>query len=228
MATQLPDEFINSPELSGLEFQDLFKDLEEIEKKLMAGDLAGALEAAQRLLQALSEMMAALSRAGAQANMSSFDRLQSEMSRQTGELEKILGEQKEILSGTEGIDREIRRMVEEETEKRLNRSLPRFQETMRQLRRLLSPEESDSIEELEKLLKEGQLERFSQLAKNLEKELSGRQDALKLIEELIEMTEDLNPDPEEIDDSGQKGEVSRPFLASGQLTGKDEKFEGEA
>ncbi len=43
MATQLPDEFINSPELSGMDFQDLFKDLDEIQKKLMAGDLAGAL-----------------------------------------------------------------------------------------------------------------------------------------------------------------------------------------
>jgi hypothetical protein len=109
-----------------------------------------------------------------------------------------LGEQKEILSGTEGIDREIRRRVEEETEKRLNRSLPRFQETMRQLHRLLSPEESDSIEELEKLLKDGQIEKLSQLVKNLGKDLSGRQDALKWIEELIEMTENLKPDSEEI------------------------------
>ena len=60
MATRLPEEFINSQELSGLDFQDLFKDLEEIQKKLMAGDLSGALEAAQRLLQALSEMVANL------------------------------------------------------------------------------------------------------------------------------------------------------------------------
>jgi len=60
MATRLPDEFINSQDLSGLDFQDLFKDLEEMEKRLMAGDLAGALEAAQRALQALTEMMAAL------------------------------------------------------------------------------------------------------------------------------------------------------------------------
>jgi hypothetical protein len=71
MATQLPDEFINSPELSGLDFQDLFKDLEEIQKRLMAGDLAGALEAAQKLLQSLSQMMAAMARAGAQARMGS-------------------------------------------------------------------------------------------------------------------------------------------------------------
>ena len=214
MATQLPDEFVNSPELSDLEFQDLFKDLEEIEKKLMAGDLEGALEAAQRLLQALSEMMAALSRAGAQANMSSFDRLQSEMSHQAGELDKILGEQKEILSGTEGIDQEIRRRMEEETEARWNSSLPRFREAMKQLHHSLSQEENDSIDELEKYFKEGQIEKFSQLAKNLKKELSGRQDVLKLIEELIEMAEGLNPKPEEVMTSDKKEKF--PALSSRQ------------
>jgi soluble cytochrome b562 len=198
MATQLPDEFINSPELSGMDFQDLFKDLDEIQRKLMAGDLTGALEAAQRLLETLSEMMAALSRAGAQANMGSFDRLQAEMARQTSELERILGEQKEILAGTERIDREIKRMVEEETEKRLNRSLPRFQESLEGLHRSLPAEQNDAIEELEKLLKEQNLERFSELAKNLEKELLGRLDIQKLIEELRKMAESLSPDLREL------------------------------
>ena len=203
MATQLPDEFINSPELRGMDFQDLFKDLDEIQKRLMAGDLTGALEAAQRLLQTLSEMMAALSRAGAQANMGSFDRLQAEMAHQVSELERILGQQKEILAGTESIDREMKQRVEEETEKRLNRSLPRFQELLEGLHRSLPAEQSNSIEELEKLLKEGQLERFSKLTKNLEKELSERPDIQKLIEELTKMAENLNPDSREAYDSGQ-------------------------
>ena len=74
-------------------------------------------------------------------------------------------------------------MVEEETEKRLNRSLPQFQKSLEGLHRSLPAEQSDVIEELEKLLKEGDLERFSELAKNLEKELSGRPDIQKLIEE---------------------------------------------
>jgi soluble cytochrome b562 len=199
MATQLPDEFINSPELKGMDFQDLFKDLDEIQKKLMAGDLTGALEAAQRLLQTLSEMMAAMGRAGAQANMSSFERLQAEMGRQAGELEKILGEQKEILAGTEVIDREIKRMVEEETEKRLNSSLPRLQELLKGLHRSHPEEQCGAIEEeLEKLFKERNLERFSELTKNLEKELSERPDIQKLIEELRKMAENLKPDPREL------------------------------
>jgi hypothetical protein len=114
MATSLPDEFINSQELSGLEFQDLFKDLDEMYQKLMAGDVAAALEAAQKLMQQLSEMMAALGRAGTRAGTSPFDRLQSEMSRQSGELDKILAEQKEILGETEKINKAINGAQEEE------------------------------------------------------------------------------------------------------------------
>ena len=198
MATQLPDEFINSPELRGMDFQDLFKDLDEIQKRLMVGDLSGALEAAQRLLQMLSEMMAALSKAGAQANMGSFDRLQKEMGHQVSELERILGQQKEILAGTERIDREMKQKIEEETEKRLNRSLPRFQDLLEGLRRSLSAEQDDSRKELEKLLKEGQLERFSKLTKALEKELLERPDIQKLIEELTKMAKDLDVDSREL------------------------------
>jgi len=52
----------------------LFQDLNEIQKKLMAG-ISRAMEAAQRLLQALTEMMASLGRAGSQAGMSPFGRL---------------------------------------------------------------------------------------------------------------------------------------------------------
>ncbi len=113
MATPLPEDFMNSPDLKGLDFQDFFKDLEEIHKRLREGDIAAALEAAQRLLQSLSQMMAALGRAGAQAQRSAFDQLQGEMRRQAGELDKILAEQREILGKTEGIDKEVRKKTQE-------------------------------------------------------------------------------------------------------------------
>jgi len=217
MASQLPDEFINSPELSGMDFQDLFKDLEEIARKLSAGDLAGALEAAQRLLQALSEMMAAMARAGGQANMGSSDRLQSEMSRQASELEKILAEQKEILAGTESLDRELKRATEAETEKRLNRMMSRLQETIERLRRWLPSEQRDSLTEMERLLKDGQIERLSELARSLEKELGGRPDAQRLVDELLAMTKELIPDPRE----ALTGESREEFP---RLTSRQEKL----
>jgi hypothetical protein len=198
LATRLPDEFINSQELSGLDFQDLFKDLEEIEKKLMAGDISGALEAAQRLMQALSEMMASLGRAGAQAGMAPFDRLQAEMSRQTGELGRIMAEQNEILTETERIDKELKRLTEEEIENRLKHSLSEFKRTLEEINGSLPSEQRESTEELDKLLKDGKLEKFSEVAKELEKELSGRPDIQKLVRELRESIEGLSPHSEEV------------------------------
>ena len=195
LATRLPDEFVNSPDLKGLDFQDLFKDLEEIQKKLMAGDISGALEAAQKLLQALSEMMASLGRAGAQAGMAPLDRLQGEMSRKTGELDRILAEQKEILAQTEKIDKETKRIVDEEIEKRLNHSRPQLQEALERLNRSLPPEQKEAVDELQRLLREGKLERFSRVAKELEKELSRRPKEQKVIGDLRDRVEGLSPDP---------------------------------
>ena len=34
MASQLPDEFLNNPDLSNMDFKDLFKDLEDIQKSI--------------------------------------------------------------------------------------------------------------------------------------------------------------------------------------------------
>jgi hypothetical protein len=202
MATQLPDEFINSPELSGLDFQDLFKDIEEIQEKLMAQDLEGALEAAQRLLQTLSDMMTAMANAGAQASMGGSDRLQSEMSRQAGELEKILAEQKEILAGTESVDREMKRLMEVESEKRINELTSRMKAIMEQLHRMLPSEEKDSVTAMERLLAERQIEMLSQLAESLEKELgespNRRSDVRHLIDELMRLTRALTPDQKEV------------------------------
>jgi hypothetical protein len=193
-ASKLPDEFINSEDLKGMDVQDLFKDLQEIRNRMLAGDLSGALEMAQRLLHALSEMMAALGRAGAQAGMAPFDRLQGEMSHQSGELAKILTEQKEILGGTEKMDRDIRTWMEEEIKKRFALSLPPFKEALDELGRLLPPEQKDWVEEIERLFNGGNLERLSQLMKGLEKDATMSSKAQNLIQELRKMTEDIHPD----------------------------------
>jgi hypothetical protein len=198
LATRLPDEFVNSQELSGLEFQDLFGDLEEMYKKLMAGDVEGALEAAQRLMQTLSEMMASLGRAGTRAGTSPFDRLQGEMSRQQGELDKILAEQKEILSETGAIDSEIREAMQEETKRRLDELLPRMTAMLEQLRRLLPHEQEDMIDSAEGLLKSGRLEGLSSLMKELERQLGGRPDEEALTKEVRRLMEGLAPDPREV------------------------------
>ena len=221
MATQLPDEFINSPELSGLDFQDLFQDLEEIRQKLMAGDPAAALEAARRLLQNLTEMMAAMARAGAQASMGAFDRLQSEMSHQAGELDKILAEQKSVLADTETVDGQLKEAMDAETEKRLAQMMSRFQELMEQLQLRLPSEQRDSVSEMQRLLKEGQIEKLSRYLESLQKELTDQAEIRKLVDEL--MTTDKGADPRAARDHEglrQPG-VSRSVFPSGKSPGKD-------
>ena len=204
LAPELPEEFMNVPELQGFEFQDLLKELEDIHKKLMAGDTKGALEAAQRLIQALSEMMAHLGRMGRQAGMGSFERLQGEMARQAGELDKILAEQKEILNETEKIDRELKWTIEKETEKRLDRSLSDLNNILDKLRHSPTEEQKDLIEELERLLKAGNLERFSQLGEGLERTFSGKPDDQKGIKELMEIMKRFAPQQNEIMTPEQK------------------------
>ncbi len=169
---------------------------------------------AQRLLQALSEMMASLGRAGAQAGMAPLDRLQGEMSRQTGELDRILAEQKEILAQTEKIDKETKRIVDEEIEKRLNHSRPQLQEALEGLNRSLPPEQKEAVDELQRLLQEGKLERFSQVAKELEKELSGRPKEQKVIGDLRDRMEGLSPDPKGVVAPEDKAKF--PGLSSSQ------------
>jgi len=208
MASQLPDEFLNSPELSGMDFKDLFKDLEEIQKKLMEGDLAGALEAAQNLLQSLSEMMAAMARAGTRANMGSFNRLQSEMSHQVGEIEKILKEQREILSGTDSTDRELKRLLEEETEKRLSEMLPRLQESLNRLRNILPSEEEDPVSEMERLLEEKRLESLTEHAKSLKTKFAERPDIKNLLEEISRMMKTLAPGQMDVMDEERRETLS--------------------
>ena len=188
-AAQLPDEFINSPDLDGMEFKDLFQDLEEIQKKLTAGDMAGAIEAAKRLLQTLSQMMAAMSNAGAQARSGAMNRLQSEMSQKAGELEKILAEQKEILTGTENVQREIKGVVDAEIEKRLNDMVPRLKAALKQLEDRLPDEGKDYAPALNRLLEERQMERFSQLGKRLKNEFADEPDIGSIVDRLKKMVE---------------------------------------
>ncbi|MBI4767724.1 MAG: DUF4175 family protein, partial [Deltaproteobacteria bacterium] len=79
-----------------------------------------------------------------------------------------------------------------------DRSLSRIRELLERLGRSLPTEEDDLLKELEKLIREGQLQRFSELVKQLEKELGQRPDIRKLIEELVKIAKDLNLDSREL------------------------------
>jgi len=193
MAVQLPDDFINSKELQSLDFQDFFKDLNAIRQQLAAGDLKGALEAAQRLLQNLSEMMAAMARAGAQSTMGAFGRLQSEMSHQTSELEEIVKAQQEILTATEDIAGELREALEAETGERLEQAADALQRALARLEELLPSEQGDAVAEMKTLLDQEELERLAALSERLAAELPENPAAQKTAADLAHLVRGLTP-----------------------------------
>ena len=219
LAPQLPDEFVNSPDLSGLDLQDMFSEMEEIQKKLLEGDLAGALDAAQRLLQSLSQMMAAMGRAGAQAGRSQAGRLGGEMSQQASELDRLLAEQTEILRETERLERELRGRVEEEAERRLKEAGPRLKEALEELRKVLSGEEREVVDLWEKLLQEGKTEPFAADLRERSREPRPDPEARRRFEDLKEIADGLAPDPRELLDPEQKEKF--PGLSSRQEALRD-------
>jgi hypothetical protein len=99
------------------------------------------------------------------------------------------------------VDGELKRLIEEETEKRFNRVMSRLQETLEKLHGSLPPEQRDSALELKRLLKEKKIEQFSQFAKSLDNESSGSPEVQELIDRLTSLAKQLSPD---------KGEVMTP------------------
>jgi hypothetical protein len=180
----------------------------------MEGDLAGALEAAQRLLQSLSEMMAALGRAGSQAARSQMDRMQGEMSRQTGELDKILSEQRAILRETERIDRELRDKMFEEAEKRLKDAQPLLREQLERLEQSLPPEGREGTQKGEKLLREGRVRQLGEQVQEWLKEFEEKPETRQVLEDMNKILEGLRPDSQEVMEPGQKEKF--PSLSSRQ------------
>jgi hypothetical protein len=105
LATRLPDEFMNAEALQGVPFGEMLSALEQIRRKLLQGDIEGAMQLARELFHQLASMVAALQNAQRSAMASSMGRMQGEMMRSANELEQILREQQEILRETEAIDK---------------------------------------------------------------------------------------------------------------------------
>src|ERR1044071_834983 len=101
LAQQMPDDFMNAENMQGLGFDDMFRALQEIQKKLKEGDIEGARQLARELFK---QMVAALQNAQRSTMASGMGRMQGEMQRQSSELQEIAREQQEILMKTEGMN----------------------------------------------------------------------------------------------------------------------------
>jgi len=143
MASRLPDEFVNNEAVRGLSFNEMFSALEEIRKKLMQGDIEGAMQLARELFNQMASMVAALQSAQQSAMSSMMGRMQGEMTRSTNELQEIAREQQEILVETEGINKKGLGEREDILKEKLDRFLAKAQEELAGLAELFPDDEME-------------------------------------------------------------------------------------
>jgi hypothetical protein len=143
-ASRLPDEFINNEAVRGLGFGEMFSALEEIRKKLMQGDIEGAMQLARELFNQMASMVAALQNAQRSSMASSMGRMQGEMMRSASELQQILREQQEILVDTEGVHKDSLGERESVLKEKLDRFQAKAHEELSRLAELFPDEERES------------------------------------------------------------------------------------
>lgn len=143
-ASRLPDEFMNSDAVRGLSFSEMLSTLEQIRKKLMQGDVEGAMQLARELFNQMASMVAALQSAQQSAMSSTMGRMQGEMMRSTSELQQILREQQELLVDTEGVQKRGLGEREEILKEKLDRFLGNAQQELSRLAELFPDEEGES------------------------------------------------------------------------------------
>jgi hypothetical protein len=165
MAQQMPDDFMNSEAMRSLGFNEMFSALDEIRKKLMAGDLEGARQLARELFNQMASMVAALQNSQRQSMASSMGRMQGEMQRSNSELQQIAREQQEILLGTEGVNKSALSERDNVLKEKLDRFLEKALKELGQLTQVFPDREGgDDDPEITKKLDETTM---NQLVKNL-------------------------------------------------------------
>jgi hypothetical protein len=165
MAQQMPDEFMNAESMRSLGFNEMFSALEEIRKKLLAGDLEGARQLARELFNQMASMVAALQNSQRQSMASSMGRMQGEMQRSNNELQQIAREQQEILLGTERVNKSALSERDSALREKLERFLEKALQELGQLTKVFPDREGgDDDPEVTKKLDETTM---NQLVKNL-------------------------------------------------------------
>jgi soluble cytochrome b562 len=165
MAQQLPDDFMNSEAMRSLGFNEMFSALDEIRKKLMAGDIEGARQLARELFNQMAAMVASLQNSQRQSMASSMGRMQGEMQRSTNELQQIAREQQEILVGTEGVNNSALSERDSALKEKLDRFLAKALKELGQLTQAFPDREGgDDDPEITKKLDDATM---NQLVKNL-------------------------------------------------------------
>jgi hypothetical protein len=131
----LPDEFLNR-QLDTFPLSDMMRQLQEMQQKLEAGDLEGARQMAEQLLKNLSAMVAALQNMRQQARGGSLDAMSQQLMESSNKLADLVERQEKILQGTQDIDQESLRQLNEAQQQAFDTVQRRFEQELNDLARL--------------------------------------------------------------------------------------------
>jgi hypothetical protein len=128
------DEHMNAEALAELaKSQDLMSGLDDVEKKLAAGDVEGAMKALDQMASSMDRMMASLSKTAGMPDAKA-QALMKEMLAFKDQLEKLEKAQKDTAAETEGLRGEYRKRVAERL-KNAEAALKRLQELAQSARK---------------------------------------------------------------------------------------------
>jgi hypothetical protein len=145
-ASRLPDEFMNSEAMRGMPFGEMFSLLDEIRKRLMKGDIEGAMQLARELFNQMASMVASLQGAQQRAMSSTMDRMQGEMMRSANELQQIIREQQEILVDTEGVQKKTLEQWDQALKEQVGAYHTKAYDKLAQLTEIFPDEERESAD----------------------------------------------------------------------------------
>jgi hypothetical protein len=135
LPTTLPDEFLNR-QLESFPLSDMMQQLQEMQQKLQAGDIEGAKQLAAQLLKNLSSMVAALQNMRQQARGGSLDAMSQQLLESSNKLADLVQRQEKILDGTQDVDQESLRQLNEAQQQAFETVQQRFEQELNDLARL--------------------------------------------------------------------------------------------
>ncbi|MBI3014640.1 MAG: DUF4175 family protein [Candidatus Tectomicrobia bacterium] len=137
LARQMPDEFINQMSGETLNFGDLFRDLQELQRLLQAGDLEAARQLAQNFMRALSQMMASLQGMFNMAQNFPFNMSQRESEKASNILQELIETQKQLLKDTGNLDSKLSDLLNKRQQELFPDLQKRLRDTLGQVREKL-------------------------------------------------------------------------------------------
>jgi hypothetical protein len=143
MANQLPDEFLNNPNMKNLELGNMAEAMEKIREALQNGDIQKAIEEAKKLMNMLSQMNMIFQNAANQSMANMMQGAQSKAMEMANKMNELVENQKRVIDGTEKIDKALKEMSQQEMGKALKDALDRMKKIASKIPDQLSKAEAE-------------------------------------------------------------------------------------